>query len=197
VAAYVFLVTYGVVGPDDTPLYVARQGLTFLVPFAFGASLANTVLSESSSDRSADDDESHSDGALSRWDGRRRDVAAFVFGALFIAFPLAPIDEVPLYASMMGWERVLGTTAASLSLTYLTLYTVEFKRQADRLRGRTPVTQVGETCVVYLVGLTIAAVLLAGFGQLGDQPFTVMVREVLVLGFPSTLGAGGAGVLLS
>ncbi|MFC4356964.1 DUF2391 family protein [Halobium salinum] len=46
VASYLVLLVFGTLRLSDPPVTMARMGLFYVVPFAFGAALANTVLSE-------------------------------------------------------------------------------------------------------------------------------------------------------
>ncbi|SFR36722.1 DUF2391 family protein [Halogeometricum limi] len=184
VAAFLVLFLFGVAEVGDSPTLLARLGLFLVVPFAFGASLANSLLT----------DDGRSNGVAESFPG---DLAVFVLGAVFVAFPIAPTDEVVVVATQIGWGRTLALAGVALSTTFTTLYILEFRGQSNRIRGRSLPLQVGNTFVVYAIGVGVAATLLAAFGRFDGVPFAVGLRETVVLGFASTLGASGARVVIT
>ncbi|ESP87987.1 DUF2391 family protein [Candidatus Halobonum tyrrellensis] len=174
----------GMLSFGDSLTLIVRRTLFLTVPYALGAAVADTLLS------GGDDDPIVGD----REDTR---ALAFVAGALFICFPIAPTQEVLVMANRMNWWRLFAIALVSLGTGYLTLYTVEFRGQDRRLGESTWRGRVGLTCTAYVFALATAALLLAGFGAFTETSHAMWVRQTVVLGFPASIGAAGAGVVLS
>ena len=88
-------------------------------------------------------------------------------GALFLAFNLAPTEEMPLISYMMGPERVLAMVAVSLGMMHAFVYALEFTGQ-ETLSPDTPFWSafLRFTVVGYAVALLISAYVLWTFGRL-------------------------------
>jgi putative integral membrane protein (TIGR02587 family) len=210
VASYLVLFLFGTLRLSDPPVRIARLGLFYLVPFAFGAALANTVLSDEGPDHrdgTASSDQSSAKSSADEGFGVEGGVAlgreslfqqlgVYAFGAFFFAYPIAPTEEVKIIATGMGWSRLLVVLTVSLLTTYLVLYLLEFRGQGKRSRGHSRRWRIGATCVVYVLCLVVSALLLAGVGAFSQAPPSVRVSQTVVLGFAATLGASGAEVVL-
>lgn len=183
VIAFVTLFLLGVITVDQSLSRVARTVLVFVVPLAFGAALANELLS-------GDQDEFSESGFP-------RSLGVFALGAIFFTAPIAPTEEVVAIAGQVGWVKVGAVLLFSLVSTFLILHVLEFRGQTERLENRSRWMQGGQTCMVYVVGLTVAIALLLTVGGVGVEPLTVFVRRTVVLAFPSTIGASAARVVLS
>lgn len=186
VTSLVALWLLGMLSLGDSLVLVVRRTLFLTVPYALGAAVADTLLSGAEED----DDPIVGDREETR-------ALAFVAGALFICFPIAPTAEVLVMANRMDWLRLFAIAVVSLGTAYLTLYTVEFRGQGRRLHESTRPGRVGLTCTAYVFALGTAALLLAGFGAFTETSYAMWVRQTVVLGFPASVGAAGAGVVLS
>ena len=51
--------------------------------------------------------------------------------------------------------------------------------------------------MVYVIGILVSLVLLVAVGDAGTVPFPTLVRQTVVLTFPSTIGASAARVVLA
>jgi putative integral membrane protein (TIGR02587 family) len=183
VIASVTLFLLGVITLDQSVSTIARSGLVFVVPLAFGAALANELLT-------GDQDEFSESGFP-------RSLGVFALGAIFFSAPIAPTEEVVSIAGGVGWAKVGALLCFSLVSTFLVLHVLEFRGQADRLENRSRWMQVGQTCMVYVVGTVVAVALLLTVGGVDPEPLSVFVRRTVVLAFPSTIGASAARVALS
>jgi putative integral membrane protein (TIGR02587 family) len=183
VIAFVTLFLLDVITVDQSLGTVARTVLVFVVPLAFGAALANELLT------GEQDEFSES--------GFPRSLGVFALGAIFFTAPIAPTEEVVSIAGGIGWAKVGAILLFSLLSTFLVLHVLEFRGQADRLENRSRWMQVGQTCMVYVVGTGVAVVLLLTVGGSDVEPISVFVRRTVVLAFPSTIGASAARVVLS
>ena len=180
-----------------TPL---RQGLGKVVyeatPFAFGVGLARHFLSKGRTE-SGDDEAGEDKGGD---DGDRAlhptivDVGATLLGAVFVAFNIAPTDEVPMIAAAMSpiWLAVL--VVATLVVSYCIVFEAGFSDQERRRKdagiGQDPFT---ETMICYLLSLGAAATMLVFFDRVRiDQPPALLLSQIVVLGLPAAIG-GAAG----
>ena len=179
-----------------------REGLGKVVyeatPFAFGVGLARHFLQKGRTEGDDGDDADREDGAAA---GRGMnatvvDVGATLLGAVFVAFNIAPTDEVPMIAAALSPLWMLVLVAATLVISYCIVFEAGFSNQEKR-RQQPGVIQdpVTETLVSYLLSLLAAASMLAFFGRLEvEGPLLHVIGPVLVLGLPAAIG-GAAGRL--
>lgn len=183
VTAYAVLLLFGIIDFGDPPLLVARLGLLFVVPLGFGAALANTLLKET-------DEEQGRDRPF------YRHLGVFAVGAVFVSMTMAPTDEMPLMAAYASWPLLASILVLSVLVAYLVLFELEFRGHATRTADSTAAGQWGHAFVTCTVGIVVAAGLLAAVGQFRQSPAAVWVQMTVVLGFPASLGASGARVVL-
>jgi putative integral membrane protein (TIGR02587 family) len=182
VVAYAVLFLLNVISLSDSPSLLIRIGLVEIVPLAFGAALANEALSG---------DQEMEESSFPR------SLGVFALGAVFFAAPIAPTGEVVVLAARANWLRIGAILLTTLVVTYFILYELEFRGQSDRLEGRSGWKQAGQTCTVYVVSIFISLVMLVAVGDAGTMPFPTLVRQTVVLTFPSTIGASAARVVLA
>lgn len=157
-----------------------RLALLQVVPLGLGATLTELALERAE----AEENES----------SFIREAAVFAAGALFFSLPAAPTEEMQLIAAHAGAKRLALVVVASLALTYLTLYVLEFRGHSGRADG--VLVQVGETAAAYVIALLVALGLLAGFGHLLQATFAEAMQETVTLGFVASLGGAAARVVL-
>ena len=187
-AAAIGLALLAALGPGmSTQEIVGRLALQ-AVPASIGAMLARSQLG-------ARDEEQEEE--------RRRDSyggALFLaaVGALFMAFNVAPTEEVVVIAQMMtGWHAVVLVAGLPRHDARL------------RLRGRVPrpVGAGGQgispwseflrlTVVAYALALLVCLYVLWTFGRADGLAFPELLIETVVLGFPAALGAAAARLIL-
>ena len=187
VAATVLLLLLGVLGIDSTAHEIVGKVALQAIPGSIGAMLARSQLG-------AQDEEQDEE--------RRRDTyggALFLaaIGALFLAFNVAPTEEVVLIAQMMtGWHAV-AIVIASLLLMHAFVYAVEFRGQRTIAREVSPWSEfLRLTVVAYALSLLICLYVLWSFGRADGLPFSELLIETVVLGFPAALGAAAARLIL-
>jgi putative integral membrane protein (TIGR02587 family) len=176
-----------------TPLEEALGKIVYeATPFAIGSAIAQHVLrrgrAEGDDDSDAeDDDDLHA---------TVKDMGATVIGSIFVAFNVAPTDEVPMLAAAMPPAWLLALMAASLVVSYCIVFVAGFSDQEHR-HSQQGIFQhpVTETVVSYLISLGTAAVMLWFFQRVGgDDPYDLTLAYVVVLGLPAAVG-GAAGRL--
>lgn len=181
VVAYAMLLVFGVIELGDPWILVARLGLVEVVPLGFGAALANELLAG---------EKEPSDGSLAN------ELGVFALGALFVSTTIALTEEMELIAAYMDWTRAGVLVVLSVLVVYLVLYELDTQGQRHRLQGRGKPMQFAQAFLVYGVALTVGLFLLAGFGYLRNATLPVTVQLLVVVGFPSSIGASAAEVLI-
>jgi putative integral membrane protein (TIGR02587 family) len=182
VAAYVTLLAFGVIDLDDSLSTVVRLGLVQVVPFGFGAALANRLLTEV-------------DAPIEE-EAFPHNLVVFTIGAVFVTFPLAPTDEIVLVASIAGWPRLAALVVLSVAVVHLVLHELEFRGHSDRIEDRRHLLQLGNAVTAYAVGAVVGAVLLFGVGQFEGRSLPELVQMVIVVSFPGATGASAGEVVL-
>jgi putative integral membrane protein (TIGR02587 family) len=159
------------------------------VPASFGAVLANSQLK--GSDR-PDQDEAAPDGQPFG-----AELLLMTAGAVFLAFNVAPTEEMILIAFRMTPWHAVALAAASLLLMHAFVYSVDFRGQHARPEHRPwwdPFLRF--TVVGYALSLLVSAYVLWTFGRFEDQALAVSVMMSVVLGFPASIGAAAARLIL-
>lgn len=164
------------------------------VPFTLGVAVADSFLS---GDRSQDNNTPKSSSPESKSaeiNATFADVGATSIGALFIAFTIAPTQEVPMLAAAMTPPWLLTTIAASLLISYGIVFVAGLTNQSKRYQQQglfhRPIT---ETLVAYIISVMCGLLMLWFFHQLSlEDPWTVWLSHAIVLGLPATIG-GAAG----
>lgn len=185
----------------DTPLREIVGKVIFEgMPFSIGVGLARSLLSGDRNQAQYDQNENsqpYKKSEQRNYNPTVLDLSATLLGATFLAFNIAPTDEVPMLASAMSPPWLLAIIAASLLISYGIVFqagfTAENKRWQQKGLFQRPMS---ETITAYLVSLLAAALLLAFFHKLSFQdPWQLWLSHTLVLGLPATIG-GAAGRLM-
>jgi putative integral membrane protein (TIGR02587 family) len=161
------------------------------VPASFGAVLATSQLGGGSGEEKSEEKERKEHA------GYGAEVFFMVAGAVFLAFNVAPTEEMVLIAFMMTPWHGLGLVAASLLMMHAFVYAVSFKGTPSAPKG-TPWWSLFAryTVVGYAVALVVSAYVLWTFGRFEDSAYSMYVLEAVVLGFPASLGAAAARLIL-
>ena len=191
VAAGLLLLVLGEIGPG-TPLAETTGKLVYEgVPFAIGVAVARHILGGS---RTADDDGSST--ARTPGQATLADLGATLVGAVFVAFNIAPTDEIPMLASSATFPSLLSVVVLSVAASYVIVFVAGFGDQPSR-RGQEGLFQhpMTETVSAYLVALLSAAAMLWFFQRIeGPVLSAATFTQVLLLGLPAAVG-GAAGRL--
>jgi putative integral membrane protein (TIGR02587 family) len=180
----------------STPLEEALGKIVYeATPFAIGSAIAQHVLRRGRAQGDDADGSSSSSSSSSKGDddlhATVKDMGATVIGSIFVAFNVAPTDEVPMLAAAMPPAWLLAVMAASLVISYCIVFVAGFSDQEHR-RSQQGVLQhpVTETVVSYLISLGTAAVMLWFFQRVsGQDPYDLTLAYVVVLGLPAAVGA--------
>ena len=178
----------------DTPL---GEGLGKIIyeaaPFAIGVAAARHVFNHG---RDESKDTPSRAEKRDGWSGTLADLGATFVGSVFIAFNIAPTEEIPMLAAATSPPALLAVMAASLVISYGIVYEADFGDQQSR-REQQGILQhpVTETMAAYLTALAGSALMLLFFRnvELGD-PGPHLISHVVLLGLPAAVG-GAAGRL--
>ena len=179
----------------STPLAEAVGKIAFeATPFGIGIALAHHFLRRG---RSEGDDEGSGDSAGNQDELRATvtDLGATIIGAMFIAFNIAPTDEVPMLANALGPYSLIALVLVSLLVSFCIVFVAGFSDE-ERRHNQIGIFQhpITETVACYLVALATAGVMLWHFQRLDGAPWQVALSYIVVLGLPASVG-GAAGRL--
>jgi putative integral membrane protein (TIGR02587 family) len=188
VASAAILVLFAVIGPGMSLDEIVGKITLQAVPGSIGAMLARSQLG-------GQGEESEEEEQRRETYGGELFIAAA--GALFMAFNVAPTEEMVLIAFMMTEWHAVALVAASLLLMHAFVYAVEFHGQTARLHDGSPWGEfLRLTVVAYALALLISAYILWTFGRTEGLALEEFLTEVIVLGFPSAIGAAAARLIL-
>ena len=120
-------------------------------------------------------------------------------GAIFLAFNLAPTDEMPLLAYTMTSWHSLALVLASLAMMHGFVYSVEFHGTAARPEGVSLTSLFARyTIPGYAIALLVSAYVLWTFGRYDGLAIGSgsMVTQAVALALPASLGAAAARLIL-
>lgn len=181
------LLVFRVIGPDlRLHDLVGTVGLQ-AVPASIGALLAKSQLGTAGDEAPE----------LTRDLPYAGDLFIMTVGALFLAFNVAPTEEMRILATRMSEWHAAALVIASLLIMHGFVYGVEFSGTPLEPPG-TPWWSLFAryTLVGYALVLLIAAYVLWVFGRTdGLSPHHVLTMTV-VLGFPGAVGAAAARLIL-
>lgn len=171
----------------ETPLREAVGKVSLqAVPASIGALLAQSLLGERETAGSV------RGGATSY----ASELFIMALGALYLAFNLAPTDEMMLIAWRLGPLGCAVLMLASLAVIHTFVYTVAFR---GRPRHR-PVSGWSLLLRFSVVGYALALLLCSGllwsFGRLDGLAPAAALQSIAVMGFPAAVGAAAARLIL-
>jgi putative integral membrane protein (TIGR02587 family) len=184
--ATVMLGLFGIIKPGMSADEVVGKISLHAVPGSIGAILARRLLEV---------EETKKERRRRQWYGAK--IFLMGVGAIFLAFQLAPTEEMVLIGHRMtAWHSV---TLALISLCIMQAFICSVERRgrqrlfsADFFWG----VFLRFTIVGYSVALLISLYVLWTFGRLDGAAVTEIIMSMLVLGFPAALGAAAARLIL-
>ena len=156
------------------------------VPASIGAMLARTLLAG----EHADEDQRE----RTTYGG---EIFIMGIGALFLAFSIAPTEEVLVITYRLSPLKTIVLALVTLALMHAFVYVVEFRGQITRAEHTTPANEFLRLTVVgYALCLAISAYVLWTFGRADGMHLVELARASVVLGFPAAIGAASARLVL-
>ena len=118
-------------------------------------------------------------------------------GAVLFAANIAPTEEIVVIAIETGPLRLFGLALLSLVVGSVILYFSNFRRSSAIVHREGALDIALGTLATYAVALIASAIILWFFGRFAGASLEIVVRQVVVLAFPATLGASAGRLLLS
>ena len=120
-----------------------------------------------------------------------------VVGALFLAFNVAPTEEMILLAYKMTKWHAIALVVVSLLVMHAFVYSIEFRGQAAVPEGASNWSIFFRFTVAgYALALLISLYVLWTFGRTDGTAIAPIVQMTVVLGFPAAVGAAAARLVL-
>lgn len=165
------------------------------VPFSLGVAFSRSLLSREADSEQSSSAPSSNNRSLS-WRDTSADLTATLIGALFIAFNIAPTDEIAVLAASASPRWLLLIMVTSVVISYGIVFAAEFTNYDTRRQQQglfqSPQT---ETIISYLISLVAGMLMLWFFQKItfGD-PWFIWLRYGIILALPASIG-GSAGRL--
>jgi putative integral membrane protein (TIGR02587 family) len=186
VVATVMLLLLGIIKPGLSADELIGKVALHAVPCSIGAILARRQLGAERTHKEHRRQE--------QYPGK---IFLMAVGAIFLAFQLAPTEEMVLIGQMItGWH---ATVLALLSLCIMQafLYSIEAKsRESPFSAGFFWGVFMHLTIVGYALALLLSLYVLWTFGRLEGEALREAMLSIIVLGFPAALGASAARLIL-
>jgi putative integral membrane protein (TIGR02587 family) len=186
IAVAVVLALMSVITLEQTWREIVGKITLLVVPASMGAVLARAQLGGDKSSASEQREQRAS------YAGELFLMAA---GALFVAFNVAPTEEMALIAYMMTEWHALALAAFSLVILHAFVYTVGFGGQEEYNASFLSIL-LRFTIVGYAIALLVSLYVLWTFGRTDAISVTEIAKITIVLGFPGALGAALARLVL-
>jgi putative integral membrane protein (TIGR02587 family) len=178
---------FEVVGPETSPREAVGKIALQTVPAAIGATLARGQLHGARPESTEPDQEPGFAGEL----------FLMGVGALFLGLNVAPTEEPILLSYMMGPWHQIALAAVSILLMHGFVYAVEFPGQPRPMEGATFLSLLLRyTITGYVLVLGICIYLLWTFGRTSGLALEEIISAGIVLGFPASIGAAAARLIL-
>jgi putative integral membrane protein (TIGR02587 family) len=196
IGAGVVLLVLNQIELADPPASILGRVLAQAVPLSIGAALAAAIFGPrgNRSREGDDEDAERDDHQPSAWRAFLADAGATSLGAIFLAFSIAPTDEVSLLAVELTPKHLIALVGLSLVLSYMIVFVSGFSSGSHQQPGpfQLPITETAFSYSLALV-VALAALLLFDRVELDDPPAHILAL-VIVLGLPASVG-GAAGRL--
>lgn len=186
VVSTVMLIVFGIIKPGMSTDEIVGKISLHAVPGSIGAILARRLLEVEETAKEQQ---------------RRQAYFGKIFfmavGAIFLAFQVAPTEEMVLIGHRMtGWHAA-SLIVVSLVVMQAFSLSVEHREQGRAFSGEFFWgVFVRFTLVGYTIALMISLYVLWTFGRLDGAATAEAIRAMLVLGFPAALGAAAARLIL-
>ncbi|MGU3495124.1 TIGR02587 family membrane protein [Xanthobacteraceae bacterium A53D] len=186
-----FLLLFGVASSTTTMDEFLGKVALQSIPAGIGAILARKQFATADAD--ADDPPEDEP----RGESYGAEMFLMFAGAIFVAFNVAPTDEIELIAALMTPWHALTLALVSLLLLHILVYRVELAGQETWPEGHGAVAVfVRYSLAGYGVALIVAVYVLWTFGRLDGSGLGHLAMMTTVLGFPAALGAATARLVV-
>jgi putative integral membrane protein (TIGR02587 family) len=178
----ILMTIFGILGPGMSTDELLGKVAVLSIPGSMGAIIASKNLG---SEESNDQDQVSYVGEL----------FIMAAGAVFVAFNVAPTEEIILIAFKMGYAQTAALVLLSIVVLHALVYSLEFRGQHGDDVGFVHVA-TSFTIAGYAIALLMSAYVLWTFGRLEGLGADKIIASVTVLGFPAALGAATARLVI-
>jgi putative integral membrane protein (TIGR02587 family) len=186
-ASVAMLVLFGIIMPNMSTNEVAGKIALQSVPASIGAMLSRKQLGS----READVEDERNEA------GYTGELFLMAIGALYLAFNVAPTEEMVLIAHKMTAIHALVLVVLSVAMLHAFVYAVGFAGQETAPEGATfGATLLHYSVAGYAIALLVSLYVLWTFGRTEGVSLFDGAKMVAVLGFPAAMGAALARLLV-
>lgn len=187
VASVIVLAMFNLISLDEPLSSIVGKVALQAIPASFGAMLSGSQFG--------------AQGSAERRHKRNIGFGGILFlmavGALFLAFNVAPTEEMLLIASRMTPWHGLALALASLIVMHGFVYAASFRGAPDRPEGSSRLALFFRYTVPgYAIALVVSTYVLWTFGRYDGHTASSMVMQAVVLGFPASIGAAAARLVV-
>ena len=188
-ASAIMLTLFAVVSLDMTWSEIGGKIALQSVPASIGAMLGRKQL--------GGDQDTAAEEERKREAGYGGELFLMLGGALFLAFNVAPTEEMILIAYRMTPWHGLALGLISVALLHVFVYSIGFSGQESRPEGGSFLsTFLHFTLAGYGIALLVSIFVLWTFGRTDDVAITQVAMTTVVLSFPAALGAAMARLVI-
>lgn len=168
------------------------------IPGAIGALLARSQLGEGGQQADQQGDQQNQAGEGPGEPLRYgAELFTMIIGALFIAFNVAPTEEMMLISYVMTPWHAVALVLLSLAILHVFVYEVDFRGEHKRPQDMSFwALFLRFTITGYALVLLVCLYLLWTFGRLDATSISAALMMTIVLAFPGALGAAAARLIL-
>lgn len=189
IASALALACFGILNAEMSAGEVAGKIAIQAIPASMGASLARKQLGSKEEQAQEEQREAHA--------GYKAQLFLMTAGALYMAFNVAPTEEMLLIAYKMTPWHGLILAVASMVLLHVFVYAVGFGGQESVPEGGTPLTAfVHYTLAGYGAAVLVSLYVLFTFGRTDGAALAEITMMTVVLAFPAALGAAIARLVV-
>lgn len=153
------------------------------IPASFGALLARSEIGSGEHDSSAEK-------------GGLDNIAVLAIGAIYLAFNIAPTDEIQLIAFQMNPWHLLALFITTLVVMYIFSGAGSFSSGPTQTAPKKLFVSLSYTCTAFMVALLSSILMLWVFGRIDGLAFPQIVANTIVLLFPAGIGAAAARLII-
>jgi putative integral membrane protein (TIGR02587 family) len=191
IASTLTLSLFGIIAPGMTLAEIFGKIGIQTVPASIGAMVASKQLHAGGGEEDESEEEQR----------RRASYPGELFlmtaGAVFVAFNVAPTEEMILIAYTMTPWHALALALVSLVVLHAFVYTVGFAGQEERPEDAGFwLTFLHFTVAGYGIALLVSAYVLWTFERTGGHDPAVLAMMIVVVAFPAALGAATARLVV-
>lgn len=186
IASVVMLSVFGILSVDMPSSEVIGKIAVQAVPASIGAAVARGQMGRAGS-------ESEEEPNIRSYFG---ELFLMLAGAIFLAFNVAPTEEMVLIAYKMTAWHALALILLSIAVLHAFLYSLGFAGQKQRRGDASFSLWVSSSLAGYGVALLVSWYMLWTFGRTDGNSLEQIAMMVVVMAFPSALGAAAARLIV-